>query len=173
MTNENLCEWRERLYGEYRRGLDAISQIADKNRSAYWAAAQVNDILKLDKIFIHDIPLLGGVNLPAPVLARLRMGECDDYAFKCAYVMRACGIPVSVDFTTNELTGSALNQKLWNYLKADNLINSQLTALFQEYVQLRSANTDEAKQRISAIEQEFDGIEQQQQDFCLAMMTTA
>lgn len=75
------------------------------------------------------------------------------------------GEPVSVDFTTNELTGSALNQKLWNYLKADNLINSQLTALYQEYVQLRSANTDEAKQRISDIEQEFDGIEQQQQDF--------
>ena len=99
LTNENLCEWRERLYGEYKRGLDAISQIADKNRSAYWAAAQVNDIIKLDKIFIHAIPHLGGVNLPAPVLARLRMGECDDYAFKCAYVMRACGIPVSVDFT--------------------------------------------------------------------------
>ena len=99
LTNENLCEWRERLYGEYKRGLDAISQIADKNRSAYWAAAQVNDIIKLDRIFIHAIPHLGGVNLPAPVLARLRMGECDDYAFKCAYVMRACGIPVSVDFT--------------------------------------------------------------------------
>ena len=45
LTNENLCEWRERLYGEYKRGLDAISQIADKNRSAYWAAAQVNDII--------------------------------------------------------------------------------------------------------------------------------
>lgn len=45
MTNENLCEWRERLYGEYKRGLGAISQIADKNRSAYWAAAQVNDII--------------------------------------------------------------------------------------------------------------------------------
>ena len=45
MTNENLCEWRERLYGEYRRGLDALSQMADKNRSAYLAAAQVNDII--------------------------------------------------------------------------------------------------------------------------------
>ena len=99
LTNENLCEWRGRLYGEYNRGLDAISQIADKNRSAYWAAAQVNDIIKLDRMFIHAIPHLGGVNLPAPVLARLRMGECDDYAFKCAYVMRACGIPVSIDFT--------------------------------------------------------------------------
>ena len=99
LTNENLCEWRERLYREYKRGLDAIGQIADKSHSAYWAAAQVNDIIKLDKIFIHGIPHLGGVNLPAPVLARLRMGECDDYAFKAAYTMRACGIPVSVDFT--------------------------------------------------------------------------
>ncbi|MBR2202581.1 MAG: hypothetical protein IJ914_00085 [Prevotella sp.] len=34
LTNKNLCEWRERLYGEYKRGQDAISQIADKNRSA-------------------------------------------------------------------------------------------------------------------------------------------
>jgi len=99
LTNENLCEWRERLYGEYKRGIESLRQIADKNHSAYWAAAQVNDLLKQDKIFIHVIPHLGGVNLPAPVLASLRMGECDDYAFKAAYTMRACGIPVCVDFT--------------------------------------------------------------------------
>ena len=99
LTNENLCEWRERLYKEYKRGIESLRQIADKNRSAYWAAAQVNDLLKQDKIFIHLIPHLGGVNLPAPVLASLRMGECDDYAFKAAYTMRACGIPVCVDFT--------------------------------------------------------------------------
>lgn len=99
LTNENLCEWRERLYKEYKRGIESLGQIADKNRSAYWAAAQVNDLLKQDKIFIHLIPHLGGVNLPAPVLASLRMGECDDYAFKAAYTMRACGIPVCVDFT--------------------------------------------------------------------------
>ena len=99
LTNENLCEWRERLYKEYKRGIESLGQIADKNHSAYWAAAQVNDLMKQDKIFIHLIPHLGGVNLPAPVLASLRMGECDDYAFKAAYTMRACGIPVSVDFT--------------------------------------------------------------------------
>ena len=99
LTNENLCEWRERLYGEYKRGIESLRQIADKNHSAYWAAAQVNDLLKQDRIFIHLIPHLGGVNLPAPVLASLRMGECDDYAFKAAYTMRACGIPVCVDFT--------------------------------------------------------------------------
>ena len=99
LTNENLCEWRDRLYKEYKRGTESLSQIADKNHSAYWAASQVNDLLKQDKIFIHAIPHLGGVNLPAPVLASLRMGECDDYAFKAAYTMRACGIPVSVDFT--------------------------------------------------------------------------
>ena len=99
LTNENLCEWRERLYKEYKRGIESLQQIADKNHSAYWAAAQVNDLLKQDRIFIHLIPHLGGVNLPAPVLASLRMGECDDYAFKAAYTMRACGIPVCVDFT--------------------------------------------------------------------------
>lgn len=99
LTNENLCEWRERLYKEYKRGIESLRQIADKNHSAYWAAAQVNDLLKQDKIFIHLIPHLGGANLPAPVLASLRMGECDDYAFKAAYTMRACGIPVCVDFT--------------------------------------------------------------------------
>lgn len=99
LSNENLCEWRERLYKEYKRGIESLGQIADKNHSAYWAAAQVNDLLKQDRIFIHLIPHLGGVNLPAPVLASLRMGECDDYAFKAAYTMRACGIPVCVDFT--------------------------------------------------------------------------
>ena len=99
LTNENLCEWRERLHKQYKASMESIGNIADKNHSAYWAASLVNDKIKQDKIFIHVIPHLGGVNLPAPVLASLRMGECDDYAFKCAYVMRACGIPVSVDFT--------------------------------------------------------------------------
>lgn len=89
-TNENLCEWRERLHKQYKASMESIGNIADKNHSAYWAASQVNDKIKQDKIFIHVIPHLGGVNLPAPVLASLRMGECDDYAFKCAYVMRAC-----------------------------------------------------------------------------------
>ncbi len=35
LSNENLCEWRERLYGEYKRGIESLQQIADKNRSAY------------------------------------------------------------------------------------------------------------------------------------------
>ena len=69
LTNENLCEWRERLYNEHKRGIETLRHISDKNHSAYWAATQVNDILRQDKIFIHLIPHLGGVNLPASVWA--------------------------------------------------------------------------------------------------------
>ncbi|MBR6286770.1 MAG: transglutaminase domain-containing protein [Bacteroidaceae bacterium] len=99
LTNENVTEWRDGLYKTYKRGVESISPIDDKNHSAYWGATQINDILKQDKVHIYSLPYVGNVNLPMSVLENLRMGTCNDYAFKTAYVMRACGIPVCVDFT--------------------------------------------------------------------------
>lgn len=75
------------------------------------------------------------------------------------------GTPVAIDFTTNELSGSPLNEKLWNYLKADNLITSQMAGFYKEYMELRSKDTDEAKQRMAEIEKEADGLQKQQEDF--------
>lgn len=75
------------------------------------------------------------------------------------------GTPVAIDFTTNELSGSPLNEKLWNYLKADNLITSQMAGFYKEYMELRSKDTDEAKQRMADIEKEADGLQKQQEDF--------
>ena len=40
-----------------------------------------------------------GVELPLQALDDMRMGECFDYATLAVYVMRACGIPVALDFT--------------------------------------------------------------------------
>ena len=99
LTNEQAEKWRTELYKQYKRGIESIEPIDDKKKSAYWAASQVNDIIKQDKIFIQNVPYIGDVNLPISVLKNLRMGICNDYAFKAAYIMRACGIPVSVDFT--------------------------------------------------------------------------
>ena len=99
LTNENITEWRTDFYSRYKRGMESLQPIDDKKYSAYWAASQVNDLLKTEKIHIRTLPRPGGVNLPATVLGKMRMGDCSDYALRAAMVMRACGIPVSVDFT--------------------------------------------------------------------------
>ena len=99
LTNEHVETWRAALFQQYKRGIESIEPIDDKKYSAYWAASQINDIIKQDKIFIQNVPYVGDVNLPVSVLKDLRMGICNDYAFKAAYIMRACGIPVGVDFT--------------------------------------------------------------------------
>lgn len=100
VANENISNgWREELFERYKRGLESISRIDDKKYSAYWGATQVNDLIKKERMNIQAIPHLGGVDLPIDVLKDLKMGECRDYAFKTAYAMRACGIPVCVDFT--------------------------------------------------------------------------
>lgn len=99
LTNERVENWRTELYAQYKRGLESIVPVDDKKYSAYWGATQVNDIIKQDKIHIQNVPYIGNVNLPISVLKNLKMGMCNDYAFKTAYVMRACGIPVCVDFT--------------------------------------------------------------------------
>jgi hypothetical protein len=51
-------------------------------------------MLELDKV----LPWLH-VEWPVSVLQDMRMGECYDYAKLTTYIMRACGIPVSLDFT--------------------------------------------------------------------------
>ena len=112
LTNENVESWREELYGKYRSCMESIYNIDDKKWSAYWGASQVNDRIKQEKIFIHSIPYIGNVNLPVRVLKNLRMGECSDYTYKTAYIMRACGIPVAIDFTPQWPTRPHSHQ--WN-----------------------------------------------------------
>lgn len=100
IANENIGkEWRREMFERYKRGLESISKIDDKKYSAYWGATQVNDLIRKERMNIQAIPHFGGVDFPVDVLKNLRMGECRDYAFKTAYAMRACGIPVCVDFT--------------------------------------------------------------------------
>ncbi len=100
IANENIGnEWRGELFERYKRGLESISRIDDKKYSAYWGATQVNDLIRKERMNIQALPHFGGVDFPIGVLKDLKMGECRDYAFKTAYAMRACGIPVCVDFT--------------------------------------------------------------------------
>ncbi len=75
------------------------------------------------------------------------------------------GTPVELDFSTNELKGSPLNEKLSNYLKADNLFQTELQGLISEYMKNRTAGTEEAAARNKEIEKEAESIQQRQEDF--------
>jgi hypothetical protein len=71
----------------------------EKRNSSYWAALYMNDQLK-KRGFNLRMPLPESlVESPFTMLKNMRMGSCEDYARHATYVMRACGIPVGVDFT--------------------------------------------------------------------------
>lgn len=97
--NENLESWRDQLHEEYASKIDWMKKEDDKKFSSYWAALYINDQIKKLGFHINSIYHYGSVDLPVSVLRNLRMGECTDYAELTAYIMRACGIPVGVDFT--------------------------------------------------------------------------
>ena len=99
IKDENITDWREDFCKKNSTVLQELQSIDDRRYSTYWAATYVNEKLKRDGIAIKTLPHFGGVLPTAKVLKYLRMGDCSDYAFRAALVMRACGIPVSVDFT--------------------------------------------------------------------------
>ena len=97
--NEQLECWRKELNDKYIPRIDWMRKQDDKKNSAYWAALYVNDQIKKLGFHIVNINHYGGIDLPIRCLKNIRMGECEDYAELTAYIMRACGIPVGIDFT--------------------------------------------------------------------------
>ncbi len=91
--------WRKRMRGEYLNAARSIVTSDDMAGQSYWAACKVNDALR--GLRFHNKKVLPqlGVELPLQALDNMRMGECRDYATLAAYAMRACGIPIAVDFT--------------------------------------------------------------------------
>ena len=98
--NEKITKgWRidlRKLYLKYAR---SVLTSDDMRNSAFSAAGKMNDGLRL--LEFHNEKVLPQMQMELPLFAlkEIRMGECSDYATFTAYVMRACGIPVCVDFT--------------------------------------------------------------------------
>ena len=97
--NEKYEPWREKLRRKYLSSANTIMNSDDLREQPFWAACKVNDALK--KLRFHNQKVLPGLQVewPVSVLQDMRMGICYDYAKLTTYVMRACGIPVSLDFT--------------------------------------------------------------------------
>jgi hypothetical protein len=97
--NENREVWRDSLEAKYLPVIDWMDFEDDKNNSTYWAALYINDRLKKRDFHIHDILPASPVSHPVAVLENMKMGSCKDYAQYAVYVMRACGIPITCDYT--------------------------------------------------------------------------
>lgn len=97
--NEKYEDWREKLRRKYIPITNAIMNSDDIREQPFWAACKINDALK--KLRFHNQKVLPWLHVewPVSVLQDMRMGECYDYAKLTTYIMRACGIPVSLDFT--------------------------------------------------------------------------
>ena len=91
--------WRKRLRDEYMKNARSILTSDDMAGQSYWAACKVNDALHSLRFRNSKVLPQLGVELPLQALDGMRMGECFDYATLAVYVMRACGIPVALDFT--------------------------------------------------------------------------
>lgn len=96
---EKVEEWREELEKRYLSRILWLQEQDDKKGSAYWAALYMNDQIKNRGFYIKSVLPESPVELPYSALKNIRMGTCDDYARYTSYVMRACGIPVGIDFT--------------------------------------------------------------------------
>lgn len=96
---ENIEEWRDSLEKEYLHRIDWLFFQDDRKNSTYWAASFLNDQIKNKGFNIFEVAHLSGIDLPYRVLKNMRMGECEDYAAYATMVMRACGLPVALDFT--------------------------------------------------------------------------
>ena len=99
VANEKPMPWREILREQYYPRSQVFFHSDDQYLQTYFAACRVNDELK--KLKFHNKNILPQLNIDLPIMAlrNMRMGECYDYAKYTTYVMRACGIPVALDFT--------------------------------------------------------------------------
>ncbi len=97
--NENLEEWRENLATKYLKKLDWINNVEDSKNSTYWASRHLTDSLKSRGYHIYSYKKQSSINHPPTVLENIKLGPCDDYAQSTTFIMRACGIPVCIDFT--------------------------------------------------------------------------
>jgi hypothetical protein len=97
--NENREIWRDSLEARYLPEIAWMDFEDDKKNSSYWATLYLNDQLKKRGFRIHEVFPDSPINHPLSVLENMKMGSCKDYALYTVYVMRACGLPVCMDYT--------------------------------------------------------------------------
>lgn len=115
VNNEKpTSNWREDLRKLYYKYATSVITSDDMKNSAFWAASKVNDALKALKYNNKKVLPELNINLPVSALKNMQMGECIDYATYTTYVMRACGIPVCLDYTPQWPNRS--NNHYWNSL---------------------------------------------------------
>lgn len=80
------------------------------------------------------------------------------------------GSDISIDLTSGKVGGTPMNEKLNEYISAQNTADQQLEALYKQYKQLKSQGA--AEEKTKALEAEMEKIEKQQTqqtlDFCKA-----
>lgn len=122
--NERFEEWRYELRQLFYPYAKVLENCHERQTSAFWAATYVCDGIKKFKFNIDDKALpRANFDLPLSSLISMKMGYCHDYARLTAYIMRACGIPVSVDFTPQ--WPNKANNHTWNAL-LDNTLETFL-----------------------------------------------
>lgn len=98
--NEKYEDWRSELKDRFMSYADMATLSDERRHSAFFAAYNVCDGIKKINFRINDKALpKTDIDLPVSVLMKMRMGVCNDYARLTTYAMRACGIPVAIDFT--------------------------------------------------------------------------
>lgn len=95
---ENLTDWRAALKEKYQPRIEWLNNEDDKRNTSYWAALYMNDQQKTKGFWLQEM-FDNPVDYPVTLLENMRMGSCENYAQAALSVMRACGIPVAVDFT--------------------------------------------------------------------------
>lgn len=92
-------DWRKEYKQGYQKLLKSLSLSSDRRHSAYWAVCAINYQLRRGDFRVKLLELPFGLNYTANHYLNLTCGTCKDFAYRTAYVMRACGIPVGIDFT--------------------------------------------------------------------------
>lgn len=91
----------------------------DRSNSTFWAAKNLCDGIKKMNFHLNDKALPHtNIELPISCIYDMNMGACYQLAKLTCHIMKACGIPVSLDFTPQ--WGNRSGSHIWNCLLADN-----------------------------------------------------
>ncbi len=118
VADERPEAWRGRLSSLYSHYASALDSCDERSHSAYWAARAVAEGLDRSGYRMDDKALPHtDIDLPVSTMVAMGMGECSNYARLTTFAMRACGIPVALDFTPQ--WPNKAHRHTWNALLAE------------------------------------------------------
>ncbi len=95
---EHLTDWRPKFKKKYQPRIEWVDNEDNKRHMSYWASLYLNDQIKGNGFWLADM-FDSPIDFPATLMENMRMGSCVNYAQNALSIMRACGVPVAVDFT--------------------------------------------------------------------------